>query len=248
MATEILLQTPDVERTREEAAAVGARVTHVLSERLVVISLPDDVAPSSLTGTSPPDVDGLDGVERRVAEAWLSRFSGRSATEHRLRLAAQRPAERWDAPGREPPDSIDDDDAEAPTAGVLSTGTPTSLRLTGSVAVGIVMVSGPDEAWMPVRGALKQVSVGSASQVWGVNAADKIYRWNGSSWTQVSGALKHVSVAADGTVWGVNAADRIYRRDGDRWTLVPGALDQVSTGSGALVWGVNSSDAIYRLR
>src|SRR5690554_4049768 len=244
MATEILLQTPDVERTREEAAAVGARVTHVLSERLVVISLPDDVAPSSLTGTSPPDVDGLDGVERRVAEAWLSRFSGRSATEHRLRLAAQRPAERWDAPGREPPDSIDDDDAEAPTAGVLSTGTPTSLRLTGSVAVGIVMVSGPDEAWMPVPGALKHVSVAADGTVWGVNAADQIYRRDGNAWTRISGALKQVSVGSASQVWGVNAADKIYRWNGSSWTQVSGALKHVSVAADGTVWGVNAADQI----
>ena len=100
-------------------------------------------------------------------------------------------------------------------------------------------------AWNQIAGSLKQISVGNASNVWGVNSDDEIYRRSGNSWTQVSGALKHVSVANDGTVWGVNDDDEIYRWNGGAWDQVAGALKQISVSSASLVWGVNSADRIY---
>ena len=33
-------------------------------------------------------------------------------------------------------------------------------------------------------GQLKQVSVGNSTAVWGVNSADKIFRWDGQAWDQ----------------------------------------------------------------
>jgi hypothetical protein len=57
---------------------------------------------------------------------------------------------------------------------------------------------------------LKQISVGSASHIWGVNANDQIYQRVGNAWQNISGLLKHVSVGADGTVWGVDASNDIF--------------------------------------
>ena len=99
--------------------------------------------------------------------------------------------------------------------------------------------------WDQVPGSLKQISVGNADSVWGVNSDDEIYRWMGNSWMQVSGALKHVSVGDD-TVWGVNADDEIYRWNGNGWDQVSGSLKQISVGNAGSVWGVNSDDEIYR--
>jgi hypothetical protein len=65
-------------------------------------------------------------------------------------------------------------------------------------------------SWQQIDGKLKQISVGSASQIWGVNANDQIYQRVGNGWQNISGSLKHVSVGADGTVWGVNANDDIF--------------------------------------
>jgi hypothetical protein len=66
--------------------------------------------------------------------------------------------------------------------------------------------------WRKISGALKQISVGSAGLIWGVNASDQIFRYTGENeWQQIQGGLKHVSVASDGTVFGVNANNEIFR-------------------------------------
>lgn len=103
-------------------------------------------------------------------------------------------------------------------------------------------------SWMRISGALKQVSVGFGGEVWGVNSADMIYRYNGNnSWTQIPGRLKHVSVGQNGVVWGVNSADMIYHYNGNgTWTNIAGRLKQIEVGAGGEVWGVNSADMIYR--
>ena len=53
-----------------------------------------------------------------------------------------------------------------------------------------------------MAGALKHVSVAADGTVWGVNAADKIYRWTGSAWEQVAGALSQISAGSAAQVWG----------------------------------------------
>lgn len=55
------------------------------------------------------------------------------------------------------------------------------------------------------------VSVGSAKNIWALDAADGIFTWTGSGWQKKPGALRNVSAAADGTVWGVNALGKVYR-------------------------------------
>ena len=105
---------------------------------------------------------------------------------------------------------------------------------------------GDSNSWTRIDGELKQVAVGTAGLVWGVNKNDDIFRRDGSSWTRIDGKLKQVAVAADGTVWGVNKNDNIFRRDGNSWTRIDGELKQVAVGTAGLVWGVNKNDDIFR--
>jgi len=100
--------------------------------------------------------------------------------------------------------------------------------------------------WNEVGGSLKQISVGNASNVWGVNLYDDIYQRSGNTWVHIPGKLKHVSVGCDGTTWGVSAGDYIYRRDGATWTQIGGLLKQISVGSASHVWGVNYKDDIFQ--
>lgn len=64
--------------------------------------------------------------------------------------------------------------------------------------------------WTEVPGALAQVSVGSATRIWGVNKAGKIYQWTGGGWAEVPGGLSNVSAAGDGTLWGVSSGGGVY--------------------------------------
>ena len=117
-----------------------------------------------------------------------------------------------------------------------------------AIAVGVSLLStaAAFAGWTQMSGNLAQVSVGSASQMWGVQANQQIWQWNGSGWTQIPGYMVCVSVGADGTVWAVNANQEIFRRDGGNWTKVPGSLVQISVGNAGNVWGVDASDHIFR--
>ncbi len=123
-----------------------------------------------------------------------------------------------------------------------------SIGQRSGLSTGDIQTARTIARWMRISGALKQVSVGFGNQVWGVNANDYIYRYNGNnSWTRIAGRLKHVSVGQNGVVWGVNANDYIYRYNANNtWTRIPGRLKQLEVGAGGRVWGVNSSDYIYR--
>jgi virginiamycin B lyase len=102
----------------------------------------------------------------------------------------------------------------------------------------------------PISSILTQVSGGSSTNVWGVDAAQNIYQYqssDGTNWTQahISGQLKQVSVTSDGTVWGVQTGGQIYRYTGSGWTTIPGQLNQISVASAGAVWGVQTAGQIY---
>jgi len=96
--------------------------------------------------------------------------------------------------------------------------------------------------WTQVPGALRYVAVGSATNIWGVNASDNIFRWNGSGWVQVPGALRFIAAAADGTVWGVNGAGTPFRWGGNDWVKMPGTVSAVSVGSAQSVFGITKDN------
>jgi Tectonin domain len=240
---EVLVYAVDPAAVREAVAAAGGRLVHALTAQLLVLSLPETLSVSSIQGASVADPAQLEGTERALAEAWLSKFGAASRAADRLAKPGHEPIP-WDTPGYTPPNYL-------PGRAIRrSTDTPTSVVLTGSVAIGVVMVSGPPDAppWTSVHGALKYVSVGADGTVWGVNADDKIYRWNGGSgvWDPISGALKQISVGSAANVWGVNKNDKIYRWNGSSWTQISGALKHVSIAGDGSVWGVNKDDKIYR--
>ena len=246
-----LVYASHLDRAKEEVTAAGGHLTHVLTPHLLVITLPDGIDVDSLQTVSEGLPQSMEPLEHVLAEGWTSRFGAESSVLARLEEAAAAPAIPWDSPGFEPPDPPPD--AEGPGSVVppspkgdvsRSTGTPTSLYLTGTVAVGVVMVSG--QAWTQVSGSLKHVSAGADGTVWGVNAIDDIVRRDGDEWTHIPGKLKQISVGSAANVWGVNAIDDIVRWDGGGWTHVPGKLKHVSAGSDGTVWGVNAIDDIVR--
>jgi hypothetical protein len=99
---------------------------------------------------------------------------------------------------------------------------------------------------IPISTTMIQVAVGSASNIWGVDAGQRIWKYTGSgtNWTQIAGSLKQVSVGADGSVWGVNSSNQIYQyQGGNAWSQIAGGLSQVSVGSASSIWGVGTDGA-----
>ena len=253
MFTELLVYTSDVDAVKAELSTVNGRVVHILTPHLLVISLPDGVEENALQTVSPPNPQELNERERMLAEVWSSRFGRVSRASDRIAMEAVAQPESWDTPGFTPPDHLPGRPGVPVFEGAaddvaFSTNTPTSVTLTGSVAVGVVMVSGPPvpPPWTSIHGALKYVSVSAGGIVWGVNAADEIFRWNGATWDRQPGALKQISVGDANTIWGVNRSNKIFRWNGSGWTQVAGALKHVSVAADGTVWGVNSDDKIFR--
>jgi len=244
MTRQVLLYSNDFPAASKAIEEAGGQLLHVFSHRVFVAALPAEVDPRRLPHVSMTPPADLEEIERLLAEGWEA-LQQQQAT---LRFATRGPEAllKWDTPGFTPPDPHDRHEHKALTDAVArSTGTPTSLYLTGKVAVGVVAVSG--SPWTLISGGLKWVSVGHDGTVWGVNSSDNIYRYQGNNqWTQISGALKQISVGSSNNVWGVNSSDNIYRWTGTTWQQIPGALKNVSVGSDGAVWGCNAQDQIYR--
>lgn len=121
--------------------------------------------------------------------------------------------------------------------GLDNEGSPMRLTLSGSNVTWTVMKSS-----VPIR----QVAVGSASNVWAISSDGRVFRLNNTAWELMPGVLSQISAAADGTVVGVNAADEIFRFENNNWTRLPGLLRSVSAGSAQNIWGVNAAGQVYR--
>ena len=237
---EVILSVKDLSKARVEIERKGGSIRHILTEQLIVAALPPKVAAAGLRHAPQVDPAHVGPLEKRLLAALESKRKPRARAARRPGLAAVR---SWDTPGFESPGKADDEEKPLRTR---STNTPTSVELKGSVAVGIVMVSGPSTPWVPVSGALKQVSAAADGTVWGVNASDNIFLRAGDKWEPVAGALKQVSVGSASIVWGVNSEDKVFRRGANAWEQMPGRLKQVSAAADGSVWGVNASDEIYR--
>jgi hypothetical protein len=142
MSQDVLLYTEDIRKARQEIVGLKGRITQQFTDFAFVASLPDSVYPKSLTDSTPDQPGTLDEISQLAADAWKS-------SEEKTFAASPSESEglSWDTPGYEPPAHPDDEDHDdSPVAfsgGPLrSTGTVTSLHMNGSVAVGVVLVSG----------------------------------------------------------------------------------------------------------
>ncbi|HKO58023.1 MAG TPA: tectonin domain-containing protein [Thermoanaerobaculia bacterium] len=249
MIRQVLLYSEDFDAASARIEEAGGRLLHVFSPRAFVAALPADVDPRALPNVTMIPPQDLDETERILAESWEALQQQQATNRFTVMAGSPEVALEWDTPGFVPPDAHAHGEGFSPMAAepegvALSTGTPTSLVLTGKVAVGVVTVSG--SSWTQMAGALKWVSVGQDGTVWGVNANDDIFRWNGGTWDNIAGKLKQISVGNANNVWGVNAADDIFRWNGSSWDNIAGKLKNVSVGSDGTVWGCNASDDIFR--
>ena len=141
---------PTAAASAEVVTRLSGGVTHEYGPRVVIAAIPPGAAEAVQER-----VHGVEIVEKPAA---VSDETGRGLDEvgtlgleaHALRLSpeyaaakADRPlaGEAWDS--AEPPDPPDDQDLQAPDMGAAAA---TSARLTGKVAVGLIIVEGPTAA------------------------------------------------------------------------------------------------------
>ena len=107
--------------------------------------------------------------------------------------------------------------------------------------------SGTSYAFSQVPGVLDSIAVGSGYhdnchpyEVWGLNAATQIFRYNycSKAFDQAPGFLSSLAVGG-GDMWGINANGRIFRFDFTTGGFVqlPGILTQVAVGPNGF-WGL----------
>ena len=253
--TEHLLVIEELDAATADIKRLGGHVRHVLTPQLLVAFFADAAAVPKLKKAQPVDLAALRGLDRSVAKAWIKQHQPEKPEKPELATRSAAGARRksavvaWDTPGFLPPLLQRPKPRKSQRGGSTSesTNTPTSVVLRGSVAVGIVMVSGPASLpWSSVTGALKQVSVAADQSIWGVNASNAVFRRDGGAWKRMPGALVQVSVGHAALVWGVNAAASVFRWNGTAWDLMPGKLKHVSVAADGTVWGVNAADKIFR--
>jgi hypothetical protein len=145
MAQTILLFTDDIDGAKREIGAVEGHVAQQFTDNVFVATLPDSVDPLSLEVSTPEQPSALDPVSELAAGAWHG-----LQDKHASDAPSASEGLSWDAVERLPPDRPEDVDPNGTARArdspdmepQLSTGTPTSLYMTGSVAVGVVIVSG----------------------------------------------------------------------------------------------------------
>ncbi|MCP3097977.1 hypothetical protein LZ198_03700 [Myxococcus sp. K15C18031901] len=104
---------------------------------------------------------------------------------------------------------------------------------------------------LPVGATLKQISVGSANAVWGLDTAGFNWKWTGSGWQKMGGTVSNISTASDGTLWATNPPDslRVLKWDatGSKWTWnLPTGMKQVTAVNANAAWGLDNAGALFR--
>ena len=142
MQKNIILFTGDIDLAKAEIIGLGGQVTQQFTSRVFVAILPDDVKPASLTESTPKKPDDLDDLSKLTLAAW-------EATQQKSQTRAPSKTEglSWDTPGYTPPEFLEPENhgkSSTLRSGDIqeSTGTGTSLYMTGSIAVGVVIVGG----------------------------------------------------------------------------------------------------------
>lgn len=101
-------------------------------------------------------------------------------------------------------------------------------------------------SWALVAGAMQQVSVGDDGTLYGIDASDHVWHWQGDKFVKIPGILRELAVGSAEHLWGVQAPQAIYRRTGDSWTGVSGSLSQIAVGADGTVYGINANKNLYR--
>jgi len=111
------------------------------------------------------------------------------------------------------------------------------------------------KTFKPIPGILSRSPSASATrtavnpyEVWGVNSADDIFRYNycTKEFVQATGLLTQVATGG-GDVWGLNSTGHIFHFNfgSQTFVAVSGALTQIAVGVND-VWGVNISNNVFR--
>ncbi|MCY1044929.1 hypothetical protein OV208_26670 [Corallococcus sp. bb12-1] len=116
-------------------------------------------------------------------------------------------------------------------------------------------VAPPAPQWVlqpaPLGATLKQISVGSANAIWGLDTAGFNWKWIGGGWQRMGGTVSNISTASDGTLWATNPPDslRVLKWDatGNKWTWnIPTGMKQVTAVNANTAWGLDNGGSLFQ--
>lgn len=142
MNKNIILFTDSITDAKQEIEGLGGHVTQLFTDSVFVANLPESIDAKSLESSSTKEPKKLDEISKLCASSWKG-LQEKSTTE----AISKTEGLGWDTPDYEPPHPEDFEDPEGAQLAIAegvseSTGTPTSLYMTGSIAVGVIIVSG----------------------------------------------------------------------------------------------------------
>jgi virginiamycin B lyase len=138
-----------------------------------------------------------------------------------------------------------------------------STQLRTIILCGVLATIGVSPAhaqhFQQIAGAsLTQISVGAANNVWGVNAAGQVFRFDTTTklFDLMPGTLVQVAVGGGNIyqyddIWGINSAGSIFTFHSGTWQQIYGNLSSIVVGTGFgscykyQVWGINSGYAAF---
>lgn len=144
MFQEVLLYTQDVQAATQEIVSLGGRVTQQFTDVVLTAQLPDSVNLQALQHSTTTPPSSLDPISQLAVDAW----QGLQARSRAVATPSPTQGLSWDTPGYTPPQYIHTEpDAILPVMLIdeqpeESTGTATSRYMVGSIAVGVMIVSG----------------------------------------------------------------------------------------------------------
>ena len=142
MNEDVLLFTQDFQEAKAEIEAQKGRITHKFSSEAFVASVPASLDIASLRKSQSTPLRELASTLKIAVKAWKAHLT----IQERAPLATE--GLSWGFSGYQAPGYDDTAEVESPGTSLAgegdleSTGTSTSLYMIGSVAVGIVVVSG----------------------------------------------------------------------------------------------------------
>lgn len=136
----VLLYTQNLPNAKNEIEAAGGRITQMFTANLFVAELPLVLLPEQLAESTPSIPESVDATSRIAADAWVMQLEKSAVKGLSPNFTDGLP---WDTEGFEAPREMTRHAFHDKDAAIdLSTGTPTSLYMTGHIAVGLVIVSG----------------------------------------------------------------------------------------------------------
>lgn len=98
-------------------------------------------------------------------------------------------------------------------------------------------------------GTMRSISAAADGTLWGVDQANNVQAWNGSSWVQQSGTMQKVAVGSAQSIVGLDTNGKLFFMNDGAWSPIAspasGALVDAGIGSDATLALIDSANTLW---